>query len=122
MKTQIRLEYKVPGFLFSEEGDVEISEYSTNVALGSLPGYAFAFQIYKLQILEAKVEDGSTTEVRKRTDESGWYYPDGTVVPAEQLKDERILYSNLKSFNASYAVKTRQGNWQPFYPEKDKII
>jgi len=115
------VEYLIPGSFFSESQSEKLDSSSPSLALGKMPQYAFAFKLYDVGVRTGKLKDGQDIVDRKRIDFPGTYYPQGELVTFKD-DDDSILACNIRNYETPYAVKTRRGNHQPFWQEKDVIL
>lgn len=81
----------------------------------------FAFQFFVRK--EARVE--GETLFGEMVAISGRYYPGGQKYSLAELKSkfpkETTLFYNVEQYKGQMAVRTRMGNWQPFF-KYDEIL
>lgn len=123
MRTAIRCEFKIPGAFFPEEGSRTVDHRDPGRAVEELPANVYAFRFVTLTYLAATTELGETVELPPtRSDESGWYYPGGTIYDLAHVRimagnnpaRYRTLLANMEGNGWGRLVRCRTGNWQPF--------
>ena len=116
MRRRTYIEFILPGLVLSDIDAIEVTP--DRLAALQVPSKAFAFRYY--YILETESPGGAALK-SDRLGVSGRYYIGGRVMSLADVKrempDERILIDNMEGNGWGYVIKTRLGNFQPFFPQ-----
>ncbi len=111
MNTKTYITFLYQGSFLREESSQEINHREPNQI--SIPDNSFGYYFWDRT---ETVVDGETLK-GKAQNQSGTYYPGGSVWTAKEVEksfpSENILITNMKS-NGYDAVRTRQSNWVAF--------
>jgi hypothetical protein len=117
---------------FTETTRTEVEGRDVAAAVAALQPYEMGFSFFDQQVETHKTTWGEEkTDYGPRLDETGIYYPGGTLYMRDQVLDPTgefagesfdILRSNVENNNVQALVKTRSGNLIQFHPDRDHII
>ncbi len=122
-----RIEYVIPGSFFSEYDTIidESGERNIEKAVKNAPAGAVAFSFYA-ELEETVRAFGEQRTLQKRVNNSCLYYIGGDIFTAEEVAqlpgDYKTLLSNMKYNDYKHVIRTRRGNFQPFFEGSDILI
>jgi len=127
METQVKsvtrwyVEFLYPGAFLSETSCHEIEGLDSKF---DLPKNAFAYTLYSVEIKTTEV-NGEVFDKKNRINIPGVAYIDGQIKTLDDIPNTpefRILRSNMEGNGYSAVVYCRTHNYQPFYPDVDKVV
>lgn len=108
-----------PGTFFSETSSTKIKNREVKI---EIPEGAFAYMFWDRE----ETKSGKETLTGKEKNLTGYFYPQGRLHTLADVKknfpQHTTLISNMEINKYKQVVETKQGNWQPFNPKKDKVV
>lgn len=115
------IEMLAPGSFYPED---IIQEVTKDEPPADMAAYIFAYRFYSQDRISTTVDGEVFEKWSDEYDVTGYTYPGGVVLSLAQIeamgKEHEILLFNVRQLS-THAVRCRTHNYQPFYPDRDKI-